>query len=276
MASKRNPSKPKSRSVTSAPARVARFALLGPPPLLEGEDAALYDELVARICAAVKPGDIIDEMFVADVISLEWEIMRWRRLKFSLLEASVRRELRDFLNEQLNYDDYEEAYAETLEEILQEDLQEDLQENLAEDQAKELAQQCACWEPDAVEKVTVLLKVVGLDIVKILDRAKAQRAKELAQQYARREPKAIKQVRELLASSGRTMHDLMLKGLPGKLDQTERIDRLIIVAETRRNASLREIDRRGAVLGEALRRNVQEVEGKFEVIETTPKGKSVA
>jgi hypothetical protein len=122
----------------------------------------------------------------------------------------------------------------------------------------------------------VLLKPAGLDIIKILDRAKAQRAKELAQQYARRQPKAMKQVRKLLASSGRTMHDFMLEALPAHLDQTERIDRLIMVAETRRNASLREIDRRGAVLGEALRRNVQEVEGKFEVIETTPKGKTVA
>jgi len=249
--------------MTSAPSRLARFALLEPPPLLEGEDATLYDELVARMCAAIKPVDIVDEMFMADVVSLEWEIMRWRRLKFSLLEASVHRELRDFLNEQLNYDDYEEAYAETLQEILQ--------ENLAEDQAKELAQQCACWEPDAVEKVTVLLKPVALDIVKILDRAKEQRAKEVAQEYARREPKTIKQVRKLLASSGWTMHDFMLEALPANLDQTERIDRLIMVAETRRNASLREIDRRRAALGEALRRNVQEVEGKFEVIETTPK-----
>jgi hypothetical protein len=33
---------------------------------------------------------------------------------------------------------------------------------------------------------------------------------------------------------------------------------------------LREIDRRRAVLGEALRRQVQEVEGEFEVVEKTP------
>jgi hypothetical protein len=85
----------------------------------------------------------------------------------------------------------------------------------------------------------------------------------------RREPEATKLVKELLASSGRTMHDLLLERLPGKLDEIERIDRLIAIAETRRNISLREIDRRRAVLGEALRRNVQEVEeGEFEVIET--------
>ena len=89
MASKRSRSNSKTKSMTSAPALVQRFAIFGPPPLLEGEDAALYDDLLGRMCAAVKPVDIIDEMFVADVVFLEWEIMRWRRLKFSLLQASV-------------------------------------------------------------------------------------------------------------------------------------------------------------------------------------------
>jgi hypothetical protein len=42
--------------------------------------------------------------------------------------------------------------------------------------------------------------------------------------------------------------------------------------------SLREIDRRRAILGETLRWSVQEIEdGEFEVIETTPaKGKNAA
>ena len=62
----------------------------------------------------------------------------------------------------------------------------------------------------------------------------------------------------------------MVRALPEELDKIERIDRLITVAETRRNAMLREIDRRRAVLSEALRRQVQEVEGEFEVVEKTP------
>ena len=62
----------------------------------------------------------------------------------------------------------------------------------------------------------------------------------------------------------------MVRVLPVELDKIERIDRLITVAETRRNAMLREIDRRRAVLSEALRRQVQEVEAEFEVIEKAP------
>jgi hypothetical protein len=256
--------------MTSAPARVQRFAFFGPPPLLEGEDAALYDDLVGRMCAAVKPVDIIDELYVAGVVSLEWEIMRWRRLKFSLLQASVHDELEGFLNERLNCEAYAEAFEEDLAEILAEIIPESPQKSRAEE-AKELAHQYACSQPDAVKRVRLRLRAAELDADQILDQAKAQKAKELAQAYARREPEAIKLVNELLASTGQTMHDLMLESLPRNLDQIERIDRLISIAETRRNISLRELDRRRTVLGEALRRNLQEVEeGEFEVIEPTP------
>jgi hypothetical protein len=270
MASKRRRSNPKTKSMTSVPARVQRFAFFGPPPLLDGEDAALYDDLVGRMCAAVKPVDVIDELYVASVVSLEWEIMRWRRLKFSVLQASVHDELEGFLNERLDYEAYAEDFAEALAEILVEILQESPQKDLAEE-AKELAHQYARSQPDAVKRVGLRLRAAGLDADRILDRVKVQKAKELAHEYARREPEAIRLVNKLLASTGRTIHDLVLEALPRNLDEIERIDRLISAAETRRNISLREIDRRRMVLGEALRRNLQEVEeGEFEVIETTP------
>src|SRR4051812_41056854 len=49
------------------PGQAQRLSLFGPPLLLEGEDAAAYDELLGRICAAVRPADVIDEMFIADI-----------------------------------------------------------------------------------------------------------------------------------------------------------------------------------------------------------------
>jgi hypothetical protein len=52
---------------TTGTAPKQRWALFGPPQLLEGEDAAAYDQLLARICAAVKPVDVIDEIFIVDV-----------------------------------------------------------------------------------------------------------------------------------------------------------------------------------------------------------------
>ena len=113
---------------------------------------------------------------------------------------------------------------------------------------------------------------------KVLNDAKRRKAKELVQEYVRREPDAVTLVHELLTDAGMSMDALMADALAKKLDDIERIDRLTTIAESRRNASLHEIERRRAVLGETLRRSVQEIEdGEFEEIETTPaQGKNVA
>jgi hypothetical protein len=56
------------------------------------------------------------------------------------------------------------------------------------------------------------------------------------------------------------MDSFMIKVLGDRIDEIERIDRLTAITETRRNVTLREIDRRRAVLGQTLRRSVQENE----------------
>jgi antitoxin component HigA of HigAB toxin-antitoxin module len=139
--------------------------------------------------------------------------------------------------------------------------------------AREWARKYARDEPDAIKEVDKLLDAARLDINEIEDSAKEHRAEELAEAYARREPDVLKKVTNLLASSGRTMDDLMASAVAENADSLtslERLDHLITVAEARRNAMLREIDRHRAALGEALRRNLQEVEGKFTVIEKMP------
>jgi hypothetical protein len=257
----------------SVPERVQRLALFGPPPLIEGEDAAAYDQLLARICAAVKPVDIIDEIFIADVVPSEWEVLRLRRLKWSLIRALGLEFLQDFLVGHLDYDLYSDDFADDLAEILQ--------DNLPEDQvnsAQTLARKYARNEAGAVDKVNEILDGIGLNMDRVLDDAKRRKAKELVQEYARREPGAVTLVHELLTDAGVSMDRFMAYALVQKLDDNERIDRLIATAESRRDASLREIERRRAVLGETLRRSVQEIEdAEFKVIETTPaQGKNVA
>jgi hypothetical protein len=100
----------------------------------------------------------------------------------------------------------------------------------------------------------------------------------MSRTLARRKPDAVTLVDELLAEAGMSMDTLIAEALTEILDDIERIDRLTAIAESRRNANLREIDRRWAALGETLRRSVQKIEqGEFEVIETTPvKGKNAA
>ena len=257
----------------SVPERVQRLALFGPPPLIEGEDAAAYDQLLARVCTAVKPVDIIDEIFIADLVPSEWEVLRLRRLKWSLIRAPALEALENFLGENLDYDLYSEHFADDLAEILQ--------DNLPEDQwnsAQTLARKYARNEAGAVDKVNEILDGIGLNMDRVLDDAKRRKAKELVQEYVRREPDAVTLVHELLTDAGVSMDAFMADALANRLDSIERIDHLTTIAESRRNASLHEIERRRAVLGETLRRSVQEIEdGEFEEIETTPaQGKSAA
>ena len=110
--------------IAAVPGQVQRLAVFGPPLLLEGEDAAAYDELLARVCAAVKPADIIDEMFIADIVVLEWEVLRWRRLKWTLMQETGLKALELFLVEQLesNYALHEEHFKSYLTTILQNNL----------------------------------------------------------------------------------------------------------------------------------------------------------
>jgi hypothetical protein len=110
-------SKSKSQSVTLTS---ARWTLFDQPQLVGDEDAATYHELLARIRAAVKPVDIIDDMFIADVAALEWEVLRWRRLKTSLIRVRELDALERFLREKLDYDVYSDRFADELTEILQE------------------------------------------------------------------------------------------------------------------------------------------------------------
>jgi hypothetical protein len=270
--------KSKSRTEIAAPTvpgRVQRLALFGPPILLAGEDASAYDQLFARICSAVKPVDIIEEIFVTDLMSLEWEVLRWRRLKSSLIQTRGREALQDFLEEQLksNYALHEEHFKDYLAGILKNNLPED-----QADSAEMLAAECAPNDSDADDKLYKLLYSIGLNADTVLDEARADKAKELVQDYVGREPNAVTLVDELLTNAGVSMDRLMADVLAEKLDDIERIDRLTSIAESRRNASLREIERRRAVLGETLRRSVQEIEdGEYEVIETTPaQGENVA
>jgi hypothetical protein len=204
---------PKTSSKSITPTQ-ARFALFGQPQLLEGEDAATYDELLGRFCAAVKPVDIIDEMFTVDMARLEWEVLRWGRLKLNLMRALQLEALKIFMNQ---------------------------------------------VETDA----------------------RSRKVEELVQEYMRHNADAVNEIQELLADAGLSMDALLanrLTDMPEYIDYIERIDRLASIAESRRNASLREIEQRRAVLGGVLRRAAQDVEdAEYKVIERRQlKGKDAA
>jgi hypothetical protein len=196
-------------------------------------------------------------------------------LKSNLIQARACKALQQFLIEQLesNYALHEEHFEDYLAEILKNNLPED-----QADSAEMLAAECAPNDSDANDKLNKLLRGIGLDTNTVLDGARADKAKELVQDYMRREPNAVTLVDELLSNASMSIDALTVDALGDEFDYIERIDRLTTVAESRRNASLHEIDRHRAMLGEALRRSVQEIEdAEFKVIETTPaQGKDTA
>jgi hypothetical protein len=90
----------------------------------------------------------------------------------------------------------------------------------------------------------------------------------LAMQWAAADPAAIQRVENLLASIGLTMDNVVAQAVARDLDKIERFNRLIASAEWRRNALLREIDRRRSSFAQKVRREIHKIEdAEFKTIE---------
>jgi hypothetical protein len=109
----------KSKAKSTVSALPPRYALFGQPHLLAGEDAAAYDQLVERMFATVKPVDFLEEILTYDITYLEWEVLRWRRLKWTVIQAMRLKALQEFLVRQLesNYAIHAEHFKDYLVEI---------------------------------------------------------------------------------------------------------------------------------------------------------------
>jgi hypothetical protein len=72
-------------------------ALFGPPPLFDGEDTKIYDQLLTQVSTTVMPTDIFEDIWVRDVVDLTIEVLRLRRLKASLMTANAYKGLSETL-----------------------------------------------------------------------------------------------------------------------------------------------------------------------------------
>ena len=61
-------------------------ALFGYAPILKTEDEEIYWNCMERVVKCVVPQDIIEWLWIKDVVDLSWEILRLRRLKIDLVE----------------------------------------------------------------------------------------------------------------------------------------------------------------------------------------------
>jgi hypothetical protein len=91
------------------------------------------------------------------------------------------------------------------------------------------------------------------------------KATEIASGWAGRDGERVKQVEGLLDQTGFTMEHILAETLAARIDDIERIDRMIASAEQRRSAMLREVDRHRASLASRLRLASDEVvQAEFE------------
>ena len=187
----------KARQSADEPIRLTCF---GPAPLLDGEDSAGYDDLLARVSGAIKPADIIEEIWIRDIVGLTWEALRLRRARVAMLAAN---------------------------------------------------------------------RYVG--VRRVLEPLCGTEAYDLSEQWARREGEAVAAVDRHLATAGLTMDAVMAETMSAEIELVEKMDRMIASAEIRRNATLREIERRRSDFAARLRQTMQErdnvEEATFQVIE---------
>jgi hypothetical protein len=74
------------------------------PPLVPGENEGQYASLAASVVAGARPRDAIEELLTRDVLDLTWEILRLRRVKAGILNASMSEGVESVMD-RLGYDD---------------------------------------------------------------------------------------------------------------------------------------------------------------------------
>ena len=166
------------------------MALLAHSPLIPGENAESYNDLLARISGTLQPSDILEEIWVRDVVDLVWDAFRLRRLKAHLLKAAAHEGMAQLIGPLLDWN------------------------------------------------------LTG----------------QTSRRWAIGHEEAVKTVKATLAAADMDMNSVMARTLALKIHEIERIDRMTMAAEARRNAVLREIERHRASFARTLRRTVDDVE----------------
>ena len=69
--------------------KVQAASPLRSPPILEGEDARAYHEILDRVFGAVRPTDFIEEIWVRDLVDVTWSMFRLRRLQATFWSDKV-------------------------------------------------------------------------------------------------------------------------------------------------------------------------------------------
>jgi hypothetical protein len=111
------------------------------------------------------------------------------------------------------------------------------------------------------QKAALMTSSAGEGLQKILFSLDAPDPYGLPKRWAARDEAAVAEVDALLAAAGLTLDAVMAQTLRVRLTDIERIDRMTMTAEARRNAALHEIERHRANFAALLRLAAQNAEG---------------
>ena len=68
-------------------------AYFGLPPILESEDLSAYQHFLKQVSDCLKPEDVLEMIWVRDVVDQQWDIDRMRRIKAALIDLGRRETL---------------------------------------------------------------------------------------------------------------------------------------------------------------------------------------
>ena len=64
---------------------VTDLSFFGAPPLIPGEVASDYQQLLTAVINVMKPVDFLETMWTRDIVDLQWDIIRFRRIKADVI-----------------------------------------------------------------------------------------------------------------------------------------------------------------------------------------------
>jgi len=79
------------------------LSFLGAPPLIPGEAASDYQQLLAAVTNEMKPNDFMETIWTRDIVDLQWDIIRFRRIKADLITIRYERSNAHLAASELNF-----------------------------------------------------------------------------------------------------------------------------------------------------------------------------
>jgi|SRR5262245_28359695 len=201
------------------------FAVFGPPPLLDGEKREAYEQLLERIAADVGPESTIEMMWVRDIVDLVWETLRYRRFRSLIIDAAREEALRFMLG--LHFMAAKAAAAEPR------------------------ADGAGGATPEADDDADELGDITGAG-------AAGRMATRLAAGWWQ-DPAAKDAVSKILEQHQLSEETITAEAYRRRGEDIDRIEKLLVSAEVRRNKVLKEIAKHRKSLADAARASAERV-----------------